>query len=119
MPRLSVLIVEDEPLITMMIEDFIDVLGHLVAGTADSVASALVRIGQGGLDVAIVDVNLRDGACWPVADALAAAGTPFLIASGGHVVPPPANHADRPHLAKPFTIDGLRAAFDRIDARPK
>lgn len=114
MRSLSVLIVEDEPLITMIIEDFIEVLGHRVAGAADSVAGALARIGEGGFDVAILDVNLRDGACWPAADALAATGKPFVIASGGHVVPPPGEHADRPQLAKPFTIEGVRAALEKL-----
>jgi CheY-like chemotaxis protein len=33
----SVLIVEDEPLIAMMLEDFLDSLGHTVAGSCESV----------------------------------------------------------------------------------
>ena len=115
MRSLSVLVVEDEPLISMMVEDFIEVLGHTLAGTADSVGEGVAAVARGGFDVAILDVNLRDGACWPVADALAAAGTPFVIASGGHVVPPPAAHAARPQLAKPFTIDGVRAALENLE----
>ena len=39
-PR-SILIVEDEPLIAMMLEDFLDSLGHRVHGTCDSVECAL------------------------------------------------------------------------------
>ena len=70
MRSLSVLIIEDEPLIAMMVEDFIDVLGHQVAGAADSVAEGMAAVGRVGFDVAILDVNLRDGACWPVAAAL-------------------------------------------------
>lgn len=57
---LSVLVVEDEPLIAMMIEDLIDLLGHRLAGTADAVAEALPLVEQGGFDVAILDVNLPD-----------------------------------------------------------
>jgi len=37
----KILIVEDEPLIAMMLEDFLDALDRIVAGMADSVASAL------------------------------------------------------------------------------
>ena len=40
----SVLIVEDEPLISMMLEDFLDSLGHQVAGTCDNVPDALGRV---------------------------------------------------------------------------
>jgi DNA-binding response OmpR family regulator len=111
---LAVLIIEDEPLITMMIEDFIDILGHKVAGTADSVAGALTLVEAGGFDVVILDVHLSDGACWPVADALTAHATPFLIATGGHVEPPPDRHAAVRQLSKPFTIDGIKAALEAI-----
>lgn len=113
---LSVLVVEDEPLIAMMIEDFVDLLGHQLAGVCDSVAEALVRVEQGDFDVCILDVNLRDGPCWPVADALKAKGKKFLIATGGHVDPPPADHADAQQLAKPFTLDGVQEAIETISA---
>jgi DNA-binding response OmpR family regulator len=108
---LSVLVVEDEPLIAMMIEDFIDLLGHRLAGTADSVADAAALVAAGGFDVAILDVNLRDGPSWPVADALKARGVPFVLATGGHVEPPPVEHRDTPQLAKPFTLEGIDAAL--------
>lgn len=114
---LSVLVVEDEPLISMMLEDFIEMLGYRLAGICDSVAEALDRIETGGFDVAIVDVNLRDGPCWPVADALKARGVPFVISSGGHVEPPPATYKDAPHLAKPFTLDGVQEALETISAQ--
>lgn len=114
---LSVLVIEDEPLISMMIEDLVDLLGHQVAGTADAVAEALPLVERGGFDVAILDVNLRDGPSWPIADALTKVGKPFLLATGGHVAPPPAEHADVPHLDKPFTIDRLKAGLDEVVPR--
>ena len=43
-PR-SILIVEDEPLISMMLEDFVDALGYGLAGIADSLDTALARHG--------------------------------------------------------------------------
>ena len=113
---LSILIIEDEPLIAMMMEDFIDMAGHAVAGTVDSVADALVRVAAGGFDIAIVDVQLRDGFCWPVADALTAQAIPFLLATGGHVEPPPAAYAAAPILAKPFTLDGITSAIAALKA---
>ena len=57
----QILIVEDEPLIAMMLEDFLDVLDKQVAGTVDSVDDALARVAEGGIDAAILDVNLRGG----------------------------------------------------------
>lgn len=104
-PR-AILIVEDEPLIAMMLEDFLDTLGHRVVGTCDTVEEALVKVDQGGFDLAIVDVHLKDGKdIWPVADRLAEEGKPFVLATGGHVEPPPPQHAGVPVLSKPYTID--------------
>lgn len=111
--RPSVLIVEDEPLIAMMLEDFIEGLGFGVAGAVDSVEEALARIGEGGFDVAILDVQLRDGElCWPVADALREKDVPFVMATGGHLEPPPERHAAVGQLVKPFTIDAVRRAIE-------
>jgi CheY-like chemotaxis protein len=110
----SVLIVEDEPLIAMMLEDFLDSLGYDVVAACDSVRDALEHVEKGGFDVAIVDVNLKDGgSIWPVADLLAKKGKPFVIATGGHVDTPPAAHAGAPVLSKPYTIDAVEPAIKR------
>lgn len=111
-PR-SVLIVEDEPLIAMMLEDFLDSLGHKVAGTCESVAEALIRVEEGGFDVAIVDIHLKGEQVWPVADRLAAQGVPYVLATGGHIDPPPAAHAAVPILAKPFTLEAIEPVLAR------
>ncbi|MFZ5747795.1 MAG: response regulator [Pseudomonadota bacterium] len=113
MPHVQrILIVEDEPLIAMMLEDFLDVLDRHCAGTVDSVAAAIARIDEGGVDGAILDVNLRGGEqSWPIADRLAQDGIPFILATGGsgEVIVPA--HRARPALSKPFTIDGIEAAL--------
>ncbi|MEA3064518.1 MAG: hypothetical protein QOJ27_964 [Sphingomonadales bacterium] len=113
----SILIVEDEPLIAMMLEDFLDSLGHKVAATCDTVAEALARVGQGGFDVAIIDVNLNGERVWPVADRLAAQGVPYILATGGHIEPPPSEHAGAPVLSKPFTLDAIEPALAEACAR--
>jgi CheY-like chemotaxis protein len=104
----SILIVEDEPLIAMMLEDFLDSLGHTVVGTAETVDEAIARAEEGGFDVAIVDVHLKGGqTVWPVADRLTEKGVPFVLATGGHIEPPPERHAAAPVLSKPYTIDAI------------
>jgi DNA-binding response OmpR family regulator len=106
------LIVEDEPLIAMMLEDFLDSLGHTVAGIVDSVEDALAHIDTGGFDLAIVDVHLKDGKnVWPVADKLSEKGMPFILATGGHIDPPPTQYANVPVLSKPYTIDAVEPAL--------
>lgn len=107
-----ILIVEDEPLIAMMLEDFLDALNKRVAGVADTIATALELVGKGGIDGAILDVNLRSGELsWPVADALAASGIPFLLATGGSGDTIAERHRGRPVLPKPFTMDGVERAL--------
>ncbi|MEG3180123.1 response regulator [Sphingomonas sp. LT1P40] len=107
-----ILIVEDEPLIAMMLEDFLDLLGKQVAGIADSVADALPIVAAGEVDAAILDVNLRGGeTSWPIADALAAAGIPFVLATGGSGDTVADAHKGRPILPKPFTMDAVEKAL--------
>ena len=110
-----ILIVEDESLIALMLVDYLDVLGKKVAGVADSVASALALVAAGGIDAAILDINLRGGEkSWPIADALAAQGIPFVFASGGSGDAMADAYAERPVLAKPFTMDGLSHALEAL-----
>ena len=114
---LSVLIVEDESLIAMMLEDFLESLGHNVAGSCDSVSAALERVEQGGFDVAIVDVNLNGEQVWPVADRLADQGIPYVLATGGHIEPPPERHASVPVLSKPFTLEAVEPVLEQACGR--
>jgi CheY-like chemotaxis protein len=108
----TILIVEDEPLIAMMLEDFLESLGHTVKASCDNVADALVAVGKNGFDVAILDVNLKGENVWPVATELRQRGVPFVLASGGHVDPPPPEFASAPLIEKPFTIDRVTPALE-------
>jgi len=107
-----ILIVEDEPLIAMMLEDFVDSLGHEVVGNCETVEEALGAVDRGGFDVAILDVNLKGENVWPVASALRERSVPFVVASGGYVEPPPAEFAAVPMIDKPYTIDRVGPALE-------
>ncbi|MEN7536247.1 response regulator [Aurantiacibacter flavus] len=60
----NILIVEDEFLIAMEMEAVVCDLGYRCAGVADDMKSAM-EIAEKELDVALVDVNLADGATGP------------------------------------------------------
>ena len=107
-----ILIVEDEPLIAMMLEDFLLSLGHEVCGPCESVAEALAAVAADAFDMAILDVNLKGESVWPVATALRERGIPFVLASGGHVEPPPEQFANTPMIEKPYTIDRVSPMID-------
>ena len=108
----SILIVEDEPLIAMMLEDFLLSLGHEVRATCDSVGEALQAVEDAGFDIAILDVNLKGESVWPVAAELRSRQIPFVLASGGHVDPPPAEFSQVPMIEKPYTIDRVTPALE-------
>jgi CheY-like chemotaxis protein len=108
MPPKLVLIVEDELLIRMLMEDMLQELGYKVAAEAARINEAMQAVTNVTFDFAILDVNLNGDSTGPVADALAARGTPFVFVTGygTHGLPPA--HRDRPTLKKPFQIEGLK-----------
>jgi two-component SAPR family response regulator len=96
----------------MMLEDFLDSLGHSVRGTCDSVQGALDEVEKGGFDLAILDVNLKGENVWPVASKLREMNVPFVIATGGHVDPPPPEFVNAPMIEKPYTVDRVTPAIE-------
>jgi DNA-binding response OmpR family regulator len=110
----SILIVEDEAMIGMMLEDYLDALGYRLHGVAATVDEACAQAREGGFDAALVDCNLQGEKSWPVADILAEKAIPFVFATGGMADDLPSSHADRPTLAKPFTIGAVERALDRV-----
>ena len=55
-----ILIVEDEALVALELEATLDELGHEIVGIAPDSSTALKLVGHAP-DVALVDINLRDG----------------------------------------------------------
>lgn len=116
--RKQILIVEDDPFIAMLLEEFVELLGHGTAAIVDRVAAALDRIAAGGIDAAIVDVHLANG---EMADAIAidlsARTIPFLVATGGFVGEVGPAWRGQPVLAKPFNLEDLRSGLAPLLAR--
>ena len=54
----SVLLVEDETLIRMMVAGMIEEMGHTVVGEAGNIADALRLAKTGDFGIAILDINL-------------------------------------------------------------
>ena len=92
-------------------------MGHSVSATCESVTEALVQADKGGFDLAILDVNLKGESVWPVASRLREKNVPFVIATGGHVDPPPAEFANVPVIEKPYTVDRVTPALDAAFAQ--
>lgn len=121
-----ILVVEDEMMIALEIDDALEALGCEVVGPVATVERALELSRQGGLDGAILDIAVRDGRTYAVAEVLSNRGVPFVFASGygEGTVPPP--FRDRPRLAKPFTaaqlerhVRALESEIARLKLRAK
>jgi DNA-binding response OmpR family regulator len=98
-----VLVVEDEALISLMLEDALESAGAVVVGPASTVKGALDLLGEEAIDCAVLDVKLNDGISVPVAEALAALGIRFVIATGSDTIP--AGYNGAPVLHKVFLPD--------------
>lgn len=99
---LRVLVVEDEMMVSMLIEDMLGDLGCEVIGPASRIEDALVLVDSAAIDCAVLDVNLGGQPIFPLADILRERGAPFAFATGYGDAG--LREADRgtPVLQKPF-----------------
>src|SRR3954462_7233158 len=79
---LRVLVVEDEMMVSMLIEDMLSDLGCTVVGPASRLEEAIDLAQRSELDCAVLDVNLGGQPIFPLADILRAKGAPFAFATG-------------------------------------
>ena len=109
---MRILVAEDETIIRLDLREILERAGFEVCAEARDGEEAVALAEREKPDLAILDVNLKGESVWPVATALRAKGIPFVLASGGHVEPPPAEFADTPMIEKPYTIDRVSPIID-------
>ena len=118
--RRRVLLVEDEVLITLLLQDMLLDLECEVADAPASLDDALSAARNGAFDLALIDLNLHGKLTYPVADILKARQIPFIFVTGyGSAALEPA-YADALVLEKPFHRKDLEAIIARVfsDLRP-
>lgn len=112
---MRILILEDEPLLAMLLEESLAELGHEVVASAATVGQALAEIDTVELDIALLDYTLGDEAtAVPVANRLRADGTPFIYLTGHRSLPLGGDAPTAPLLTKPFTLDQLDEAMRAV-----
>jgi CheY-like chemotaxis protein len=102
-----ILLVEDSPVLGEVVAAMLADLGCEVVGPIGNMAYALEAAAGEPLDAAVIDLNIRGGKVYPVAERLAARGIPFLVVSGYGDWTMPAEWRERPRLTKPFTPEAL------------
>ena len=114
---LRVLVVEDEMMVSMLIEDMLADLGCTVVGPASRLDEAIALVKDSTIDCAVLDVNLGGQPIFPVADLLREQGAPFAFATGYGDAG--LRDADRgtPVLQKPFREGALARVLAELRAR--
>ncbi len=113
-----VLILEDSVLFAFDLEERVRALDCEVAGPTGRLEEALAIVEREPLDLAVLDVNLGDRDSFPVADALAARGVPFLFLTGYDArAVIPSRLSDVPCLSKPVADAEFAATVRRLLGR--
>jgi DNA-binding response OmpR family regulator len=111
--RPRVLVAEDEFLLSMLLEEFLDERKCEVVGPFTRVGPAHEAAQSEPIDAAILDWNLAGEDIVPVARVLVVRRIPFLFLTGYGAALDPA-FAKYLVVAKPFTPEQLGAAFDQL-----
>jgi CheY-like chemotaxis protein len=109
-----ILVVDDEPLISMLVEGWLGELGCEVVGPTGSVEGGLKLIASGPLDGAILDINLAGENSYSVANALKARGIPFAFATGDSNVDADSGFKDSLLLHKPFDFEAVKSVVGKL-----
>ncbi len=110
----SVLIIEDEPLISMQLEDLVTSLGHEICGTAATRTQALEVVADKKPGLVLADIQLADGSSGldAVDDILAIDSVPVIFITA---YPERLLTGDRPEptylVTKPFQEQTVKAAI--------
>jgi CheY-like chemotaxis protein len=112
----SVLIVEDEFLIGLMLIKEISGAGGASLGPATSVAEALKEIESRPVDAVILDAKLADGSAADLAACLDARGIPYVVVSGYDKESLPNGLRRAPFVAKPILVPVLIEAIEGLAA---
>ncbi len=112
-----ILLVEDETVVSFLIEDMLKELGCANIWHARGVDQAIAILRDRQPDAAVLDVNLAGEPGYPIAEQLESAQIPFLFATGYGRYGIPAQWASKPTIQKPFRYDALAQALASLLGR--
>ena len=112
--RTSILLVEDEVMIRMMVADMLEELGYTIVAEAGDIDEGIRLVQSTDFDIAILDVNVNGKVITPVAEAVQMRGLPLVFATGYGAQGLPEKFRDRPTLQKPFQIETLARTIEAV-----
>jgi CheY-like chemotaxis protein len=115
---IRVLVIEDEPLISIFIEDALADIGCEIVAVASSLAEAKSKVETVEWDVVLLDVNLHGIQSFGLAESLSEKNRPFVFSTGYGIAGIPVNLQHIPVLQKPFQerelIEKLALALNAV-----
>jgi DNA-binding response OmpR family regulator len=112
-----VLVVEDEALIAVMIEDFLDLIGCECVGPISHLPTALKAAETETFDAAILNLVIGGKNAYAVAEILARREIPFAFASGVPRDSFEERWRSSPFLAKPYGVEDIRGVLTALLGR--
>ncbi len=113
----KILVVDDETIVSFLVEDMLSELGCSDVWCASSVNEALAILDERRPDAAVIDFNLRNESAEAIAERLSAARVPFAFATGYGRSGIPESWAARPVLQKPFRLEALADVLGALLAK--
>lgn len=107
--QLSVLLLEDEPLILLDCHAILQGIGVREICGASTVGEAETLLSARSFDVAILDISLNGASSLPLAARLDEAGIPCGFMTGYSEADFPEGMKGRPYIAKPFSPEQIKS----------
>jgi CheY-like chemotaxis protein len=107
-----VLIVEDNYVVASALRYLLESYGGAVSAVVPSVARAREALADGGVDIAVLDINLHGASVVPLAQHLREQGVPFVFLTGyadGELLPE--DLRQHPRFGKPVEAERLIGAM--------
>ena len=114
---MKILVVEDEPLVAMLLEEILADLGYSVVGPAATLEEGLTIATSEAFDGAILDVNLNGARSFPIADILTSRSVPHFFATGFGSAEAVVRRGVEV-VKKPFREDTIAKVLKRVVGEP-
>lgn len=115
----NILVVEDNYLLAVSVSEFLEESGATVVAVSSRLCDAQAFIEQHAeeLDAVVLDVNLREGDSYPLADQLIAERIPFVFSTGYDTLSINPKYRQFPLCRKPYLPATLCEAVATVRRR--
>jgi len=112
----TVLLVEDEAMVALMMKELLVELGFAVIGPFANTEDAISALNTSSVDAAVLDINLNGKFVYPVTDVLNARCIPFVFVTGYAPETLDRRFSEVPLIQKPADRESLRGALSQAIA---